>query len=90
MRTRAEVLADLKTMLHDMLTASAAGAGGARLARAHGYVDGYMRALLELELVSKSELLTVVNAERERANGPATRTLSTLEGDALDTVNAAA
>jgi hypothetical protein len=71
MRTRAEVLADLKTMLQDMLKASAGGAAGARLARAHGYVDGYMRALLDLGIATRSELLEVVAAERERLHGPA-------------------
>jgi hypothetical protein len=81
MRTRAEVLADLKTMLKDMLTASAAGAGGARLARAHGYVDGYMRALLDLGIATRSELLEVVAAERERHNGPAIRVLDQLDRD---------
>jgi len=81
MRTRAEVLADLKTMLRDMLAASAAGAGGARLARAHGYVDGYMRVLLDLGIATRSELLEVVAAERERQNGPAIRVLDHLDRD---------
>jgi hypothetical protein len=81
MRTRPEVLADLRTMLRDMLTASAAGAAGARLARAHGYVDGYMRALLDLGVSTRSELLEVVAAERQRLNGPATRVLDRIEGD---------
>ena len=81
MRTRDEVMADLRTMLHDMLTASAAGTGGARLARAHGYVDGYMRALLDLGMSTRTELLEVVACERERLNGPAIRVLGHLEGD---------
>jgi hypothetical protein len=75
MRTRAEVLADLKTMLEDMLRASAGGVAGPRLARAHGYVDGYMRALLDLGIATRKELLEVVAAERERVNGPAVRVL---------------
>ena len=53
-----------------MFAASASGAGGARLARAHGYVDGYMRAMLDLGVATKSELLAVVAAERERFAGP--------------------
>ena len=48
------------------------GAAYARLARAHGYVDGYMRVLLETGVVTRSELLAVVAAERVRADGPAT------------------
>ena len=62
-------------MLRDMFAASATGAGGARLARAHGYVDGYMRAMLDLGIATKSELLAVVAAERERFAGPAVRVL---------------
>jgi hypothetical protein len=75
MRTRDEMLSELRTMLRDMLAASAAGAGGARLARAHGYVDGYMRAMIDLGVSTKKDLLEVVAAERERFAGPALRVL---------------
>ena len=75
MATCVEMISDLKTMLRDMFAASASGAGGARLARAHGYVDGYMRALLDLDVATRSELLAVVAAERERFAGPAVRVL---------------
>jgi hypothetical protein len=75
MRTKSEVLADLQTMLRDVLAAKAAGGNQGRIARAHGYVDGYMRALLDLDIVGKSELLEIVGAERERASGPAMRVL---------------
>ena len=66
MRSKAEVIDDLRNMLSDVFTARAAGEAYGRLARAHGYVDGYMRALLETGLVDKSELLGIVAAERER------------------------
>jgi hypothetical protein len=69
------MISDLRTMLRDMFAASATGAGGARLARAHGYVDGYMRAMLDQGVATKSELLAVVAAERERFAGPAVRVL---------------
>jgi hypothetical protein len=75
MARRVEMISDLKTMLRDMFAASASGAAGARLARAHGYVDGYMRAMLDLGVATKSELLAVVAAERERFAGPAVRVL---------------
>jgi hypothetical protein len=75
MRTKAEVLAELQTMVCDVLAASAAGATHARIARAHGYVDGYMRALLDLGVASRAELLQLVAAERERTSGPAVRVL---------------
>jgi hypothetical protein len=81
MRSKAEVLGELQTMLRDVLAATAAGGRSARIARAHGYVDGYMRALLELDVVTKEELIKLVAAERERTSGPAVRTL---DADAVD------
>ena len=73
MRTKAELLGDLRTMLGDVFAAKAAGETYSRLARAHGYVDGFMRALLDSGIASKTELLDVVNGERERVSGPAMR-----------------
>jgi hypothetical protein len=75
MRNKSEVLSDLRVMLKDVLAAKAAGGAQQRVARAHGYVDGYMRALLDLEIVGKAELLEIVAAEREKAAGPAMRLL---------------
>jgi hypothetical protein len=75
MRTGVEMISELKTMLRDMFAASAGGARGARLARAHGYVDGYMRAMLDQGVSTKAELLAVVATERERFAGPALREL---------------
>lgn len=77
MKTKSAVLAELESMLADLFTAKATGEVYGRLARAHGYVDGYMRALLEVGFVSKEELLKVVNAQRERSSGAALRTLET-------------
>jgi hypothetical protein len=76
MKTKAEVMAELRSMLADVFAAKAAGEAYGRLARAHGYVDGYMRALLEIGYVTKAELLEAVNAERERASGPAMRPIA--------------
>ena len=73
MKTKADVLAELRTMLADVFAAKAAGEAYGRLARAHGYVDGYMRALIDTETCTKAELLEVVNGERERSSGPAVR-----------------
>jgi hypothetical protein len=80
MRTKSEVLGDLKQMLRDVFAAKSAGETYARLARAHGYVDGYMRALLEVGYISKGELLELVGAERERESGPAIRAVGDIEG----------
>ncbi|HEY8038337.1 MAG TPA: hypothetical protein VIF15_01025 [Polyangiaceae bacterium] len=75
MRTKAEMMAELQTMLRDVLAAAAAGTSQARIARAHGYVDGYMRALLDLGVADRVELIQLVAAEREHASGPAVRVL---------------
>ena len=84
MRTKSEVLSELQTMLRDLLAAAAAGGGRARIARAHGYVDGYMRALLDLGIAGQPELLQLVAAERERASGPAVRVLDPSSGELND------
>lgn len=71
MATKTEMLSHLREMLHDVLAAKAAGETYAKLSRAHGYVDGYMRALLEMGAATKGELLAIVAAERESVSGPA-------------------
>ena len=71
--SKADMLAELSRLLHDVFVARAEGANYSRLARAHGYVDGYMRALLESGQCTKQELLELVATERARLHGPATR-----------------
>ena len=71
MHTKSEVLSELQTMLRDLLAAAATGGGRARIARAHGYVDGYMRALLDVGVADRAELVELVASERERVSGPA-------------------
>jgi hypothetical protein len=73
--SKADMLAELRRLLHDVFTARAEGANYSRLARAHGYVDGYMRALLESGECTKQELLALVASERADVHGPATRTV---------------
>jgi hypothetical protein len=80
MRTKSEMIGELKQMLRDVFAAKSAGESYARLARAHGYVDGYMRALLEIGFISRDELLEIVGSERERESGPAIRTLDDVDG----------
>lgn len=75
MHAKSEMLETLRTMLRDVFRLRQDGVAYARLARAHGYVDGYMRALLEANLVDKAELLAVVAEERVAVDGPAIRTL---------------
>lgn len=76
MKMTAEMMVELRSMLADVFNAKAQGAVYGKLARAHGYVDGYMRALLDLGLVTKSELVDIVNSERERSSGPAVRPIA--------------
>ncbi|MDB4942103.1 MAG: hypothetical protein JWP97_1637 [Labilithrix sp.] len=69
MKSKTELLSELRTMLADVFAAKASGEAYGRLARAHGYVDGFMRVLIDLGVATKAELLDVVNAERERSSG---------------------
>lgn len=74
-----ELLTELRTMIRDLFAAQASGQVQARIARAHGYVDGFMRALLDTGACGKRELLELVAVERERVSGPALRTLSQVD-----------
>lgn len=61
-----ELIRVLRGLLQDVLKARFAGAAHARLARAHGYADGYMRALLDTGIVTRENMLQVVSEERTR------------------------
>ena len=82
--TREQIVNELRTMLRDVFVAKSGGETYSRLARAHGYVDGYMRALLETGTVSRDELLAIVAAEREQVSGPAMRALGETLGTETD------
>jgi hypothetical protein len=79
MQSKPLILEELRKMLRDVFTATATGKAYARVARAHGYVDGFMRALLDTGFATKAELLELVAQERELISGPALR--STLDLD---------
>ena len=74
--SKSEMLENLRGMLRDVLRLRTEGVAYAKLARAHGYLDGYMRVLLETGLFSQKELLALVSAERNLHDGPATRSVS--------------
>ncbi len=61
-----ELMNTLRDLLREVLRARFDGAAYAKLARAHGYADGYMRALLDAGLVDRKELLNLVGNERKR------------------------
>jgi hypothetical protein len=71
MQSKSLVLDELRRMLKDVFTATAKGSVYARVARAHGYVDGFMRALLDTGFATRAELLALVAEERENISGPA-------------------
>ncbi len=73
MRTKADLLDDLRSMMRDLLALRASGELYPRLARAHGYVDGFMRVMLDTGMATKKELIDLVAEEREAASGPAMR-----------------
>ena len=72
MKSKKKMLAELEVMLRDVFAAREAGTPHAKLARAHGYVDGYMKALLETGMADKRELLALVARQRQVVSGPAT------------------
>jgi hypothetical protein len=76
MRSKADLIAELQHHLHAIFVARQEGVNHPRLSRAQGFVDGYMRALLESGQATKAELLALVAAERTRVSGPATRELA--------------
>jgi hypothetical protein len=86
--SKAEMLETLRVMLRDVFRLRGEGVPYARLARAHGYVDGYMRALLENAITDKQELLSLVAEERQRVHGPASAPVSAEESISPATVAA--
>jgi len=70
-----ELLENLRGMVRDMLKLRSEGGAYAKLARAHGYVDGYMRVLLEAGIADHKALLALVADERRKFDGPATTAL---------------
>ncbi len=73
---RDRLLKDLRVLLHDLFIATEQNVAPARLARAHGYTDGYMKALLQTGMATQRELLGIVSEERERAGGPPIRVVT--------------
>ncbi len=77
-KSQAELHAVLKGLLRDSIRLHAEGAPGSRLGQADGYVDGFIRALVEAGLSDHATILAVIRDARREFAGPATRTV---EGD---------
>ena len=72
MNSKADMLVTLGSMLRDVFQLRREGVRQDRLARAHGYVDGYMRGMIETGVSTKGELLDFVAQQRRSVDGPAT------------------
>ena len=66
MQAVARVDEALRNMLRDLFDADSRGGKRDKLARAHGYADGYMKALIDLGISDRRELLRIVLEERRR------------------------
>ena len=67
----------LKGLLRESMRLHADGASGQRLGRADGYVDGFVRALVESGISDHKTLLGVVSGVRRELGGPATAEVET-------------
>ncbi len=61
-----ELKGTLRGLVRKTIETRFSGANYASLAQARGYADGYMRALLDANLIDQKQLLELVNAERRR------------------------
>jgi hypothetical protein len=59
-----ELINVVRRLLREVVKARFEGGAYARLARAHGYADGYMAALLDAGIVERQSLLRLVSEER--------------------------
>ncbi len=73
MRSKTDMLRELEAMLHEVFEARARGAEHTRIVRTHGYIDGFMKAMLDAGTVTRQELLEIVARQRGLVYGPATR-----------------
>ncbi|HJL18293.1 MAG TPA: hypothetical protein RMH99_21700 [Sandaracinaceae bacterium LLY-WYZ-13_1] len=65
--SKEELLERVCELVRQVTEARFAGSAYAKLARAHGYADGYMRALMDAGLVDRQELLKAVADARQQA-----------------------
>lgn len=65
----------LRDLLRDVLRQRDAGVPNVRFARALGYADGYMQALIDAGVAEERELLHMVAEVRRRADGPSSAEL---------------
>ena len=73
MSTKVALATELRRALGEMLALQAQGGLHPKLSKAQGFVDGYMRAMLDSRMMTQEEMLKLVAEERARARGPSTR-----------------
>jgi hypothetical protein len=61
-----QLVETLRGMLRENMESRFAGGSYAKLARANGYTDGFMAALLDAGIFEQRELLQIVTEERNR------------------------
>jgi hypothetical protein len=74
-KPHAELLEILRTLLRESFRLQSEGGSQPRLGQAMGYIDGYVRALIESGAADHATLLAVVRDVRAEARGAATRVL---------------
>jgi len=67
---RNDQIDELRALLRDLFRARYEGTPASKIARAHGYVDGYMAAMLRARVITQRALLTLIGEERARVGGP--------------------
>jgi hypothetical protein len=71
-KSKAEMHDILRALLRESLRLQAAGANQPKLALAQGYVDGFIRAMVESGLSDHKAMLEIVREVRGELGGPAT------------------
>lgn len=72
-KSEAELLDILRSLLRESFRLQSEGGSQPRLGQAVGYVDGYVRALIETGVADHATLLAVVRDVRAESRGAATR-----------------
>jgi hypothetical protein len=75
-KSQAELHDVLRSLLRESIRLHAEGAAGSRLGQANGYVDGFIRALVEAGLSDHKTILGIVSEVRREVAGPATRAVN--------------
>ena len=71
-KSKAEMHDILRALLRESLRLQQSGANQPKLALAQGYVDGFVRALVESGLSDHKAMLDIVREVRGELGGPAT------------------